>query len=45
MTSSSGSDDSIVGSLRVEDGAGVVSMVARFDVESDDAWSALTDPA
>jgi uncharacterized protein YndB with AHSA1/START domain len=45
MTSSSGADASIVGSLRVEDGTGVVRMVARFDAEIHDVWSALTEPA
>jgi uncharacterized protein YndB with AHSA1/START domain len=45
MTGSSGADASIVGSLRVQDGAGVVRMVARFDTGIDDVWSALTEPA
>ena len=35
----------ILGSLRSEDGLGVVRMEDRFDVSTEDVWSALTDPA
>jgi len=34
----------ILGSLRSADGKGVVRMQDRFDTDSDDLWSALTDP-
>jgi uncharacterized protein YndB with AHSA1/START domain len=34
----------IVGTLRAEDGKGVVRMQDRFDTDIDDLWSALTDP-
>ncbi len=36
---------SILGSLRSEDGNGVVRMEDRYDTDIDDLWSALTDPA
>jgi uncharacterized protein YndB with AHSA1/START domain len=35
---------SILGSLRSEDGNGVVRMEDRYDTDIDDLWSALTDP-
>jgi uncharacterized protein YndB with AHSA1/START domain len=35
---------SIVGSLRIVDGKGVVRVEDRFDTAVDDLWSALTDP-
>src|SRR5262249_34403639 len=35
---------SILGSLRSEDGDGVVRMEDRYDTDIDDLWSALTDP-
>jgi uncharacterized protein YndB with AHSA1/START domain len=35
---------SILGSLRMEDGEGVVRMEDRYDTDIDDLWSALTDP-
>jgi uncharacterized protein YndB with AHSA1/START domain len=44
MTSNSGADASIAGSLRVEDGKGAVRMEARLKAGSDEVWSALTDP-
>ncbi len=44
MTSNSGADASITGSLRVEEGKGAVRMEARFETGTDDVWSALTDP-
>lgn len=34
----------ILGSLRSDDGAGVVRLEDRFDTDIDDLWSALTDP-
>jgi uncharacterized protein YndB with AHSA1/START domain len=35
----------ILGSLRAEDGKGIVRVEDRLDTDIDDAWSALTDPA
>jgi len=35
----------ILGSLRSENGKGVVRMEHRFETDIDDLWSALTDPA
>jgi uncharacterized protein YndB with AHSA1/START domain len=35
----------IVGSLRSDDGRGVVRMEDRYDTDIDDLWSALTDPS
>jgi uncharacterized protein YndB with AHSA1/START domain len=35
----------ILGSLRSEDGKGVVRMEDRFGTDIDDVWSALTDPS
>ena len=34
----------ILGSLRSEDGVGIVRLEDRFDTDVDDLWSALTDP-
>ena len=45
MTSKAVADGRILGSLRSADGKGVVRMEDRFDVDIDDVWSALTDPA
>jgi uncharacterized protein YndB with AHSA1/START domain len=36
-------DARIVGTLRIEDGKGVVRMEDRFDTDIDDLWSAFTD--
>jgi len=44
MTSNARPDTRILGSLRSEDGKGVVRMEERFDTDVDDVWSALTDP-
>jgi uncharacterized protein YndB with AHSA1/START domain len=33
-----------LGTLRAEDGTGVVRLEDRFDTDVDDLWSALTDP-
>ncbi len=35
----------VLGSLRTEDGRGVVRMEDRFHTDPEDLWSALTDPA
>ena len=45
MNSDATAADRIIGTLRTEDGHGVVRMRDRFDTEIDDLWSALTDPA
>lgn len=42
--SGAASDRTVLGSLRVEDGSGVVRIEDRFDTAIDDLWSALTDP-
>jgi uncharacterized protein YndB with AHSA1/START domain len=44
MTSNAAAGNRIVGTLRTEDGKGVVRMEDRFDTDIDDVWSALTDP-
>src|SRR5438309_8246963 len=44
MTSETRPSSRILGSLRSEDGSGVVRMEDRFDTDIDDLWSALTDP-
>jgi uncharacterized protein YndB with AHSA1/START domain len=44
MTSGGPAGDRILGSLRSEDGEGVVRMEDRLDAGIDDVWSALTDP-
>ena len=35
----------ILGSLRSEDGVGVVRIEDRYDTDIDDLWAAITDPA
>jgi uncharacterized protein YndB with AHSA1/START domain len=45
MTSNARSSSRIMGSLRSEDGKGVVRMEDRFHTDIDDLWSALTDPS
>jgi uncharacterized protein YndB with AHSA1/START domain len=44
MTSNAPGRDRILGSLRSEDGKGVVRMEDRYDTDIDDLWSALTEP-
>src|SRR5580700_6219369 len=44
MTSNARGGGRILGSLRSEDGQGVVRMEDRFDTDIDDLWSALTEP-
>ena len=44
MTSNAHAGGRILGSLRAEDGKGIVRMEDRFDTDMDDLWSALTDP-
>ena len=44
MTSNARSSSRILGSLRSEDGTGIVRMEDRFNTDIDDLWSALTDP-
>lgn len=44
MTSSSGPDIRILGSLRSAHGTGVVRIEDHYDTDIDDLWSALTDP-
>ena len=43
-TGDAGAGNRILGSLRSEDGVGVVRMEDHFDTDIDDLWSALTDP-
>jgi uncharacterized protein YndB with AHSA1/START domain len=45
MTSSAGTGNRILGTLRAENGRGVVRMQDRFDTDIDDTWSALTEPS
>jgi len=45
MTSNTRTGTRILGSLRSEDGTGVVRMEDRFGTDIDDLWSALTDPS
>ena len=45
MSSTSGFESDIAGSLRVDDGRGVVRMEVRLAAGVDDVWSALTDPS
>jgi uncharacterized protein YndB with AHSA1/START domain len=45
MTSSAGTGNRLLGTLRAENGRGVVRMEDRFDTDIDDAWSALTEPS
>jgi uncharacterized protein YndB with AHSA1/START domain len=44
MTSNERAGTRILGSLRSENGKGVVRMEDRFDTDIDDVWSAFTDP-
>src|SRR5262245_34505539 len=44
MTGNARSSSRILGSLRSEDGSGIVRMEDRFNTDIDDLWSALTDP-
>src|SRR5260370_24179297 len=44
MTGNERGDGRILGSLRSADGKGVVRIEDRYDTDSDDLWSALTDP-
>jgi uncharacterized protein YndB with AHSA1/START domain len=44
MTSNQRAGNRILGTLRSQDGKGVVTMQDRFDTDIDDLWSALTDP-
>lgn len=44
MTSNARAGHRILGSLRAEEGKGVVRMEDRLDTDIDDAWSAITDP-
>jgi len=45
MTSSTGRDPRIIGSLRrLDDGKGAVTMEDLYDTDIDDLWSAVTDP-
>jgi uncharacterized protein YndB with AHSA1/START domain len=44
LTSNTNESRRILGSLRSEDGKGVVRIEDRFDTDIDDMWSALTDP-
>jgi uncharacterized protein YndB with AHSA1/START domain len=45
MTSNATGRDRILGSLRSEDGKGIVRMEDRYDTDIDDLWSAITDPS
>lgn len=45
MTDTSPADDRILGSLRTEDGRGVVHMEDTYATDIQDLWSALTEPA
>ena len=44
MTNHPRTSDRILGSLRSDDGKGVVRMEDRVDAQVDEVWSALTDP-
>lgn len=44
MTENAPGNSRILGSLRSENGTGVVRLEDRFDTDVDDLWSALTDP-
>jgi uncharacterized protein YndB with AHSA1/START domain len=44
MSSNARRDTRILGSLRSEDGKGIVHIEDRYDIDIDDLWSALTDP-
>src|SRR5258707_4422860 len=45
MTSNARSDSRLLGSLRSEDGKGIVRMEDRFNTDINDLWSALTEPS
>lgn len=45
MTDDTRARSQVTGSLRSEDGTGVVRMDCRYDTDIADLWSALTDPA
>jgi uncharacterized protein YndB with AHSA1/START domain len=45
MTGSEPKGNRILGTLRTQDGKGVVTVRDRFDTDIDDLWSAITDPA
>jgi uncharacterized protein YndB with AHSA1/START domain len=45
MTSEALGSNRIMGSLRSEDGKGVVRLQHRYDFDVNDLWSAITDPA
>jgi uncharacterized protein YndB with AHSA1/START domain len=44
MTANTPEGQRILGTLRVEDGVGVVRIEDNFDADMDEAWAALTDP-
>ena len=44
MSSNASTGPRILGTLRSEDGMGVVRMEDRYDTEINDLWSALTEP-
>ena len=44
MSNDTRADSHVVGTLRSVDGTGVVRMVDRYDTDTDDLWSALTEP-
>lgn len=44
MTANTPEGQRILGTLRSEDGVGVVRIEDRFDVDMDEVWAALTDP-
>jgi uncharacterized protein YndB with AHSA1/START domain len=44
MTGNPRGRDRILGSLRADDGKGIVRMEDRYDTDIDDLWSALTEP-
>src|ERR1700723_3220702 len=45
MTSDAPGPSRILGSLRSEEGKGVVRVHHRYDTDIDDMWAAITDPA
>jgi uncharacterized protein YndB with AHSA1/START domain len=45
MTSNAPAGQSVLGTLTVENGVGVVRIEDSFDAEIEEVWSALTDPA
>jgi uncharacterized protein YndB with AHSA1/START domain len=45
MTENARPSSRILGSLRSEDGVGVVRIEDRYDTDIDDLWAAITDPA